>query len=79
MANASDNAQDNDEVKSLWAFNWIGGGYNQVHASTREEALQLGNEKGQGSGSRIMLRVNEASLYKVQDTAAFWRNYPIFD
>lgn len=30
--------------KQLWMFNWVGGGFNTVRASSREEAIAKGNK-----------------------------------
>lgn len=57
----------------LWKFNWTGGGYNQVRAKTREEAIEKGNCISE------TLTVNESTLTQVQDEDAFWANYPRFD
>ena len=45
-----------------WLFNWMGGGYNTVNASTRAEALQKAKTLGMGDGHRTTLVVNEGSL-----------------
>jgi hypothetical protein len=63
----------------LWKWNWVGGGYNQCRAATREEALEKGNAMCDGSDGRLKLVVAERTLTKVEDERAFWANYPIFD
>ena len=61
--------------QALWKFNWIGGGYNQVYACTRQEALEVIEEKF----SKCGLKVNPRTLVRVADEKVFWDNYPTFD
>lgn len=46
-----------------WLFNWIGGGYNTVRASTREEALRKAKELA----PRTKLVVDEETLHVATD------------
>jgi len=62
-------------TKSLWKFNWIGGGYNQVYANTKKAALaEIESRFG-----TCNLKLNPSTLTKVKDERAFWANYPRFD
>ena len=66
---------------NLYSWNWVGGGYNQVRADSRREALRRAREIGRPSeeGSRVVLEVDERSLYRVRNEEGFWNNYPMFD
>lgn len=33
-------------MKVNWFFKWVGGGYNNVYASSKREALKLAKQKG---------------------------------
>jgi hypothetical protein len=61
--------------KHLYAFNWVGGGYNQVHAYSKRGALKEIKRQFESTG----LKVAESTLRRVKDEKAFWDNYPIFD
>jgi len=62
-----------DKAKKLYAWSWIGGGYNQVYARTEGEARRLGNAICDG------LTIDESTFRLVRDRAAFWKSYPVFD
>ena len=65
--------QQRKKIKKLYAWDWVGGGYNQCHAFSKREAIKLGNAMSTG------LVINEASFRLVRDEKSFWDNYPIFD
>lgn len=62
--------------KNLYAWDWIGGGYNQTYAETAEEAIAEGNKITEGG---LNLQINMNTFRKVDDEQAFWDDYPIFD
>ena len=67
--------------KYLYSWNWVGGGYNQCRANSKREALKRARAIGrppEGS-NRIVLKVDEKSLYRVNSEQSFWNNYPLFD
>lgn len=49
--------------KQQWIWEWAGGGYNTVMASSKEEALKLAKEKGAPSGTFKGLTVREETLH----------------
>lgn len=61
------------QTKKLYAWDWVGGGYNQCHAFSKREARKIGNAISPN------LAINEATFRLVRDTQSFWKNYPIFD
>ena len=61
------------KTKKLYAWDWVGGGYNQCHAFSKREARKIGNAMRSG------LVINEASFRLVRDEKSFWDNYPRFD
>ena len=64
--------------KNLYAWDWIGGGYNQCYAHSEAEAIAEGNSMAtRDSGRRF--EINMDTFRKVDDVDAFWDNYPIFD
>ena len=64
-------------TKKLWTFNWVGGGYNQVYATSRKDALAEVDRKFDNDPR--WSSANVCNLYEVKDETAFWRNYPLFD
>ena len=65
--------------RKLWSFNWKGGGYNQVYATSREDALDKVDEKFGKDSSWNRNRVDLKTLCEVHDEEQFWKNYPMFD
>ena len=65
--------------KNLYSWNWVGGGYNQVRADSKRQALMRAREIGKGSGGSKELVVDYLSLKKVEDEKSFWDNYPMLD
>ncbi len=74
--------------KHLYKWNWVGGGYNQVRADSKREALKRARAIGKPLGpafppspgcDRIELKVDEKSLVLVKNEKSFWDNYPMFD
>lgn len=65
--------------KNLYAWDWIGGGYNQTYAHSEEEAIAEGNAMCDGKDGSLHLEINMNTFRKVDDVEAFWDNYPIFD
>lgn len=60
----------------FYAFNWIGGGYNQVFARSKRDAIKLANEHF--GGGTANLRVDESSVYKT-DPKTYYDNMPSID
>jgi hypothetical protein len=67
--------------KSLYKWNWVGGGYNQCRADSKREAMKRARALGKPSPGcdRIELKVDEKSLVLVKNEKSFWDNYPMFD
>lgn len=67
---------DNEEERpmKLFAWNWVGGGYNQCKAKTKIEARKIGNTMAVG-----VLVIEETSFKHVRNEKKFWDNFPIFD
>ena len=67
--------------KYLYSWNWVGGGYNQCRANSKREALKRARAMGrpEKGSRRILLKVDEKSLYRVKNEQSFWDNYPMFD
>jgi len=61
----------------LYAFNWIGGGFNQVYARSERDAIKLANEHF--GGGTANLRVDEPSVRLVRDPRAYYDNMPSID
>jgi hypothetical protein len=61
------------KTKKLYAWDWVGGGYNQCHAFTRAEAWKIGNSMAPG------LVINDSTFRLVRDEKSFWDNYPRWD
>ena len=64
--------------KPLYTFNWKSGGYNQVYARTKREAL----EEVKRQFGRTPLEVNLKTLRRLSSPAAiknYWDNFPLFD
>jgi hypothetical protein len=67
--------------KNLYKWNWVGGGYNQVRADSKREAMKRARAIGKPSEGvmRKALKVDEKSLVRVKNEQSFWDNYPMFD
>jgi len=66
--------------KNLYKWNWVGGGYNQVRADSKREAMKRARAIGRpAEGSSRILKVDEKSLVRVKNEKSFWDNYPLFD
>ena len=61
--------------KPLWKFQWQGGGFNQVYANTRKEALAEVEKKFQYCNLKILAE----TLAKVKDEKAYWDAIPPLD
>ena len=59
--------------KKLWAFNWTSGGFNQVYAHSKEEAIE--EVKKEFSG----LKMNESTLYLVTDENRYYSSSLFMD
>ena len=85
MAISNDNPSFKNE-KNGWvkhfAFDWVGGGYNDVWASNKYEAIIIANawyNQG-GSPTRKKLVVNEASVRDITgNEEAYERSLPLWD
>ena len=66
---------ENNRTK-FYAFNWIGGGYNQVFARSRRDAIKLANEHF--GGGTANLRVDEPSVRRT-DPTTYYDNMPSMD
>lgn len=69
----------NYQGKNLYKWTWVGGGYNQVNADTKRQALQRAREIGKPTAGGRKLTVNVASLKRVVNEESFWNHYPLFD
>ena len=84
MAVSDDNPSFRNE-KNGWirhyAFDWICGGYNDVWAGNKYEAIVLANSwYNDESGSRGELIVNEASVREITgNEAAYEKSLPLWD
>jgi hypothetical protein len=66
--------------KYLYKWNWVGGGYNQVNADSKRQALMRAREIGKPSKEGgLKLVVDYLSLKRVKDENSFWNNYPLLD
>lgn len=66
--------------KNLYSWNWVGGGYNQVRADNKRQALKRAKEIGKPSEEGgLKLEVAQHSLKRVKNEQSFWDNYPMFD
>ena len=70
-----------DKDRRLYSFNWKDGGYNQVHATSMEDALNEVDLKFSidGKVNPRWNRDNVCDLTLVEDETKFWNNYPRFD
>ena len=60
----------------FYSFNWIGGGYNQVYARNKKDAIEIANAWfGDGPAK---LRVRPDSVYET-DARTYYNNLPYFD
>ena len=84
MAINNDNPSFKNE-KNGWvrhfAFDWVGGGYNDVWASNKYEAIILANAwYNQNNDGRQELIVNESSVREITgNEAAYEKSLPLWD
>ncbi len=84
MAIHNDNPSFKNE-KNGWvkhfAFDWVGGGYNDVWASNKYEAIILANAWfNQNNDGRRELIVNESSVREITgNEAAYHKSLPLWD
>lgn len=84
MAIHNDNPSFKNE-KNGWvkhfAFNWVSGGYNDVWASNKYEAIILANAWfNQNNNGRRELIVNESSVRDITgNEAAYHKSLPLWD
>ena len=83
MAINNDNPSFRNE-KNGWirhfAFDWVGGGYNDVWASNEYEAIILANAWYNRDDDRRRLVVNEASVRDITgNEAAYEKSLPLWD
>ena len=62
-----------------YSFNWVGGGYNDVWAANKYEAIILANSWYNRDDDRRTLVVNEASVQEITDEAAYQKSLPYWD
>ena len=70
-----------DKNRRLFAFEWKEGGYNQVYATSLEDARTEVDLKFAQDG-KVNPRWNQnniCNLRLVEDEKQFWNNYPRFD
>jgi hypothetical protein len=60
----------------LFAFSWLEGGYNQVYARDKADAIAVANEAFGMTPQK--LRVLEATVREV-DPTTYWKTLPIWD
>ena len=83
MAIHNDNPSFKNE-KNGWvkhfAFDWVGGGYNDVWASNKYEAIVLANSWYNTNDGRRQLVVNESSVREITgNEAAYEKSLPLWD
>jgi len=83
MAIHNDNPSFKNE-KNGWvkhfAFDWVGGGYNDVWASNKYEAIVLANAWYNTNDGRRQLVVNESSVREITgNEAAYEKSLPLWD
>ena len=61
--------------KQLWVWNWVGGGFNQDYAASKEEALSLAAKKWPTG------KVDEATLRPLTEDGekTYWKWFPSID
>jgi hypothetical protein len=66
-----------------FAFNWIGGGYNDVYARDKEDAIIVAEEwvntPCEDGYTRADLRVDDKSVYEISDEKAYQKSLPYWD
>jgi len=65
------------EKKLLWAFNWKGGGYNQVYAYTHKKALEEIDRLFKKPDSS--LDSTRITNFRIVDEEKYWNSLPLFD
>ena len=61
---------------TLFAFSWYDGGYNQVYARDKADAIQLANEAFSGGPANLV--VLESTVREV-DPKTYWNSLPLWD
>ena len=62
---------------TLFTFNFIPEGFNQVYARDKEDAIEVAVDSFEGDDST--LKVNRESFREVKDVNAYYNNFPMMD
>ena len=62
---------------TLFTFNFIPEGFNQVYARDKEDAIEVAVDSFEGDDST--LKVNRESFREVKDVQAYYNNFPMMD
>lgn len=67
----------------LWTFNWRDGGFNQVHAVSRQDAIDQIDakfaDKATGQRDQKWNSDNIVNLRLVNNEGEYWSSLPMFD
>ena len=63
-------------TKKMYAWNWTSGGYNDCMATSKREAIRIGNAMTTGC---VKLTVNENTVRIIKDVAAYHKSLPYWD
>ena len=70
----------NVDNRKLYTFTWIGGGYNQVYAASKKEAIkEIAKEFPNDNPDRVTLLPDLATLKVCKNPDAYYRNMPLMD
>ena len=61
--------------QNLYVWNWVGGGYNQTYATTKEAAL----EKAKAIWSVGVVNMATFRCMNENEERAYWKNFPVGD
>ena len=62
---------------TLFTFNFIPEGFNQVYARDKEDAIEVAVDSFEGDDST--LKVNRKSFREVKDVNSYYNNFPMMD
>jgi hypothetical protein len=62
---------------TLFTFNFIPEGFNQVYARDKEDAIEVAVDSFEGDDST--LKVNRESFREVKDVNSYYNNFPMMD
>ena len=61
----------------LFTFNFVGGGFNQVYARDKQDAIEVAVDSFEGDDTP--LKVNRESFREVKDVNSYYNNFPMMD